>query len=146
MGTLVKQGPGVLTLSGQGSYAGGLEILGGTLRLAAADAASAPAVRFGDATVQAFGGDRAFGGPVRFLDSATQTLTGDGSITFSAPVILSGDVLDLTLRNLVDAGKSVTFADGLAASELVHPGTWTIDGSGATTIQGAFTAAGAFGV
>ena len=145
-GTLVKQGPGILTLSGQGSYAGGLEILGGTLRLAAADAASTPSVRFGDATVQSLGGDRAFGGTVRFLDNATQTLTGDGSITFSAPVILSGDVLDLTLRNLVDAGKSVTFAAGLTAAELAHPGTWSIDGAGATTIQGAFTAAGAFGV
>lgn len=145
-GTLVKQGPGILTLSGQGSYAGGLEILGGTLRLAAADAASTPSVRFGDATVQAVGGDRSFGGSVRFLDNATQTLTGAGSITFSAPVVLSGDVLDLTLRNLVDAGKSVTFAAGLNASELANPGTWTIDGSGSTTIQGAFTAAGAFGV
>jgi autotransporter-associated beta strand protein len=145
-GTLVKQGPGILTLSGQGSYAGGLEILGGTLRLAAADAASTPSVRFGDATVQSLGGDRAFGGTVRFLDNATQTLTGDGSITFSAPVILSGEVLDLTLRNLVAAGKSVTFAAGLTASELAHPGIWSIDGAGATTIQGAFTVAGAFGV
>jgi len=145
-GTLVKQGPGTLTLSGQGSYAGGLEILGGTLRLAAADVASTPSVRFGDATVQAVGGDRTFGGSVRFLDNATQTLAGDGSFTFSSQVVLAGDVLDLTLRNLVVAGKSVTFAAGVNASELLNPGTWTIDGSGATSLQGAFAAAGAFGV
>ena len=145
-GILAKTGNGVLTLSGAGTYSGGLEVLGGTLRLASADAASAVAVRFGDATIEAAGGDRSFGGAARFLDGATQTFTGDGSFSFASSVVLSGDVLDLTLRNLLPAGKNVTFAAGLTASELVSPGTWTIDGSGATLIQGSLTASGSFGL
>jgi autotransporter-associated beta strand protein len=139
-GILTKAGNGVLTLGGAGSYAGGLEVLGGTLRLASADAAGTVGVRFGDATIEAVGGARTFGGAVTFLNNATQALAGSHPFTFTNVVDLGGDVTDVTFRQNV-AGQTVTFAGGLRAAQLTLNGAWTVDGAGDTLIQGNLTGA-----
>ena len=139
-GILTKVGNGVLTLGGAGTYAGGLEVLGGTLRLTAADAAGTVGVRFGDATIEAVGGARTFGGAVTFLNNATQALAGSHPFTFTNVVDLGGDVTDVTFRQNV-AGQTVTFAGGLRAAQLTLNGAWTVDGAGDTLIQGNLTGA-----
>jgi autotransporter-associated beta strand protein len=143
-GILTKTGNGALTLSGAGTYVGGLEVLGGTLRLASADAADTVGIRFGDATIEAVGGTRTFGGAVTFLNNATQVLAGTHAFTFTNIVDLGGDVTDVTFRQNV-AGQTVTFAGGLRAAQLTLTGAWTVDGAGDTLIQGDLTGAGGHG-
>ena len=143
-GILTKTGNGALTLSGAGTYVGGLEVLGGTLRLASADAADTVGIRFGDATIEAVGGTRTFGGTVTFLNNATQVLAGTHAFTFTNIVDLGGDVTDVTFRQNV-AGQTVTFAGGLRAAQLTLNGAWTVDGAGDTLIQGDLTGAGGHG-
>jgi autotransporter-associated beta strand protein len=143
-GVLTKAGNGVLTLGGAGTYAGGLEVLGGTLRLASADAADTVGIRFGDATIEAVGGTRTFGGAVTFLNNATQVLAGTHAFTFTNIVDLGGDVTDVTFRQNV-AGQTVTFVGGLRAAQLTLNGAWTVDGAGDTLIQGDLTGAGGHG-
>ena len=143
-GILTKTGNGALTLAGTGTYAGGLEVLGGTLRLASADAADTVGIRFGDATIEAVGGTRTFGGAVTFLNNATQSLAGAHAFTFTQVVDLGGDVTDVTFRQNV-AGQTVTFAGGLRAAQLTLNGAWTVDGAGDTLIQGDLTGAGGHG-
>jgi fibronectin-binding autotransporter adhesin len=117
-GTLIKQGTGILTLSGSNSYAGGTNVLGGTLKAGATETFSPTGtIGLNPGTTMALNG----------FTQVVGNISGAGSlITFS-----NGETL------IVGDGNSTAFSgsiQGPGALEKTGIGTLTLDGHNTYTL------------
>ncbi|MFX1678090.1 autotransporter-associated beta strand repeat-containing protein [Mitsuaria sp. CC2] len=151
-GSLIKQGPGSVTLSGANSYAGGTTVNGGTLT-GSADSFGTGAIR-NDATLivdQAVDGalHNSLSGSGTFVKGGAGTLTLDGTNTGSGPLRIDAGTLRATVDQL-GSGAVVNNAtlsldvprDALLDNRLSGTGQLVKSGAGDLTLEGAQSAGG----
>ncbi len=124
------------------------EITSGTLNIGNNDAlrndarissARSMAFSFKGGTVTAAGADRTIATSGGFTLDGSTAFSGANSLTLNSATTQSGTS---TITNSLDAGKTLTIAQGLALSNDATDRTLTIGGAGATTISGAITNGG----
>lgn len=129
------------------SYTGTTTVSGGALGIGHDTAIPAGSgLTLSNGVVFAYGGDRTLSNTMTLGNNATSGFIGDYSLTFTGSNILAASANNANLYNSIATGKSLTFEGGLKADSLGANRTWSIDGSGATIINGDFTTTTAFGV
>ena len=130
-GSLVKQGAGTLTLSGNNSYSGGTTVNGGRL-----DVASTGTLGSGNLTVAA-GAVCALGSNTSIADSATVTLTSTAKLELAAGVtevvknlVINGVTMDSGTWNAARDSTHFSGTGSLRVVGIIAPapdadGTWT---------------------
>lgn len=143
-GSLLKNGPGTLTLAGTNSYTGGTRVLGGILQ---GDTASlqgsinnSALVAFDQSWDGTYAGSISGTGGLLKSGAGTVTLTGPNSYSGGTTIAggtLQGDTASLQ-GNIVD-NANLTFSqavDGTFAGPISGIGSLTKDGAGALTLAG----------
>jgi len=124
-GTIIKNGAGILTLSGANAFAGGLTVNAGTLIAGNGTAfGTGPLSLGGGSALQASGGDQVFANSLVMAGAAT--FSGTNNITFSGPVSGSGALTKDGAANLTLTGNN-TYSGAVT----VNGGTLVAGGQGA---------------
>jgi autotransporter-associated beta strand protein len=137
-GVLIKQGDGILTLTGADTYSGGTQINTGTLQVGAGgtlgsiqgDVVDNAALAFNLSTTTTFGGVISGAGTVAQLGSGTTIFTGDN--TYTGATTISAGTLQL--------GNGST--SGSIVSNVVDNGTLSIDRSDTVTLPSVISGSG----
>lgn len=127
------------------NYSGTTTFTAGSLGIGDDHALGTGNLDWSNGTLFSYGADRTIANAVRLVNNTTTAFAGDYSLTTTSVFQLLSSANNVGLNNNVVSGKALTFA-GVSANALTANRTWTIDGSGTTIIDGAFTTTTAFGV
>jgi len=132
-GSLVKTGTGILTLSGNNTFSGGLTHQAGTLVLGNDSAAGSGTLTLGNGTLQAAGGTRTL--------ANTLILAGDAQFSGSNHFLFNGGATLAANRTLTNS-VGVEFAGAIGGNYSLTKsgsGTMTFSGAGTNTYTGLTT-------
>ncbi|WP_438481951.1 autotransporter-associated beta strand repeat-containing protein [Oleiharenicola lentus] len=137
---ITKTGPGTLVLSSANTYSGVTTLSGGTLVLAADGALGTSTLSLGAATtLRSDGAARTIANNVSLSGDAT--LGGTGNLTFTAPIILSGNpaagrTLTITNTGVTTVGNIGTSLPGASGTLLTLAGSGSLIVNGTVANQG----------
>jgi autotransporter-associated beta strand protein len=153
-GSITQNGPGNLTLSAANSFAGGLEVKGGTVILTNSTAAGTGTIGFDtggetNASIQLNGAIATFANPIAVSSGSIGTNTianvGTGTVIMSGAITLnSGTTLTVDNSSInnsaVDLGTGIISGDGSLVATGTSTGSFAFKGAstftGGTTLSG----------
>lgn len=127
------------------NYTGTTTFAAGSLGIGDDHALGTSTLDWSNGTLLSYGADRTINNAVRLINNTTTAFAGDYSLTTTSVFQLLQSANNSGLNNNVVSGKALTFA-GVTSDLMTANRAWTVDGSGTTIINGAFTTSTAFGV
>lgn len=132
-GGVVKQGAGMLTLTGSSTYTGGLTVNAGTLRLAAASQGWNTSI-FGSLATVNNGGRLQVNGGNNTSSSSSITVNGGGVLEYIAAYDANGaNTTYLGTANLAGSAGSAAVVEGVGAPRFGYNANGLVNSTGAVT-------------
>lgn len=140
--TLTKEGAGVLTLTNQNTFAGGLVLSAGRVRIGHSDAIGGGTLTLGGGALSSDGTDARLitNAVVVSANSTLGNATDNGALTLSGPMSLQNAVRQLTISSLVTNSGEISGTTTAGGLQKTGTGTLVLSGTnnsfgGAVNIQ-----------